>query len=389
MSASWPDGLPAGARARKLAAIAKEKSPLWRKLLRDVDPFLTAWTMFPVVDREMISRSLDESFTDPRMTAEVVARHFSGQAAELLFGEYYVFCSAGAMGTPLYYAYDRKTWAAYGEALMRAMARAGMSADVPVALLGSDDSRHTLPRLAPLFRSAHVIGLQEGTDTAWQKLAAMMPSTIIGYSSALSMAARAQLRGELRVSPRYILAGSDYLSPSDRNAIVAAWGVEPYTYYSVTEAGIVASQCREGGFLHVHSDQVLVEERAGELLVTQLTNEAQPTLRYRLPERGRLRSGQCPCGSLESHLVVEPGRTRRPFTVTSPTGRRVEVHPIVIRSAIDQLGTGLAVTWDAAASVFTIAGPEGLLDPARAAVEHALARSGLPMPVRTTCAEGT
>jgi phenylacetate-coenzyme A ligase PaaK-like adenylate-forming protein len=371
-------------RASRVAAMAKKSSPFWRDMLANIDPSRATWDVLPVVDRAMFARRLDDTFTDSRLTTDVIARHFREHAARLLYGQYSIFYSAGVGGSPLFYVYDWLTWVTYGAALLRALGRAGAPTNVPVALLGSDDSRHTLPRLAPLFASGGVIGLQDGSDSAWRKLETMMPPVLIGYSSALGMAARAQLKGDLRIRPQYILAGSDYLSEADRESIFAAWNTNACVYYSTTEAGIIASQCAKGGSLHINQDHVLVEQRNGDLLVTQLTNRAQPTVRYRLPERGRLVTGPCPCGSGGPRLVIDPGRTRQPLMLATETGRWAEVHPIIMRTALDEFGPELRFTWDAPVGTVQITGPRQHLDAARVAAERALARAGAPAPVRTT-----
>lgn len=364
--------------------MAKKSSPFWREILANVDPLLAAWDVLPVVDRAMFTRRLDDTFTDSRLMTDVIARHFRERAATLLYDQFSIFYSAGADGNPLFYVYDRPTWVTYGAAMLRALERAGAPTDAVVALLGSDDSRHTLPRLGPLFPSGGVIGLQDGAGQAWRELEAMMPAVLIGYSSALAMAARAQLNGDLRIKPRYILAGSDYLSAADRKSMFAAWNTDACVYYSTTEAGVIASQCAKGGSLHINQDHVLVEQRDGELLVTQLTNRAQPAIRYRLPERGRLVTGSCPCGSGGLRLEIDPGRTRQPLMLATETGRLAEVHPIVMRTALDEFGPELRFTWDAPAGTVQIMGPRQHLGAARVAVERALVRAGTPAPVRTT-----
>lgn len=388
---SWRAGAGSGAacagsaevRARSLAAMAKERSPFWRELLQHVDPFRTDWVHFPITDRANVTARLDETFTDDRLGTSVISRQFRDRAAAPLFGEYAVFYSSGADGRPLYYVYDRPTWVGYGAAMLRALERAGAPADVPLALLGSADSRHTLPRLAPLFRSAQVIGLQDGASAAWRELESMMPQVVIGYSSALAMAARAALAGNLTIKPQYVLAGSDFLSEADRQLIREAWNVDACVYYSITEAGIIASQCINAGFLHINEDQVIVEQLGVDLLVTQLTNRPQPALRYRLAERGRVLAGACPCGSAGARLEIDPGRVRQPLVLDSYTGHPAEVHPIVFRSALDEFATPVTVTWDASEHAILVTGPFQQHDAVKAAVQQALHRAGARATVRT------
>jgi phenylacetate-CoA ligase len=61
----------------------------------------------------------------------------------------------------------------------------------------------------------------------------------------------------------------------------------------------------EAGRLHVHEDHFLVEICEGELVVTTLTREALPLLRYRTRHAATLRREKCPCG--RTSLTLEPG----------------------------------------------------------------------------------
>jgi phenylacetate-CoA ligase len=57
--------------------------------------------------------------------------------------------------------------------------------------------------------------------------------------------------------------------------------------------------------LHVNEDHFLVELDRGELLVTTLTREAMPLLRYRSSVQCRLERTACPCG--RTGLLITPG----------------------------------------------------------------------------------
>ena len=66
----------------------------------------------------------------------------------------------------------------------------------------------------------------------------------------------------------------------------------------------IAVECDEGR-LHVNEDHFLVETDAGELIVTTLTREAMPLLRYRTRMGGEIRRERCACG--RSGLTLQLG----------------------------------------------------------------------------------
>lgn len=63
-------------------------------------------------------------------------------------------------------------------------------------------------------------------------------------------------------------------------------------------------ECQEHK-LHVNEDHFLVERDQGELLVTTLTREAMPLLRYRTSVQCQIEQARCPCGRTGS--IITPG----------------------------------------------------------------------------------
>jgi phenylacetate-CoA ligase len=76
-------------------------------------------------------------------------------------------------------------------------------------------------------------------------------------------------------------------------------------------------ECGEGRF-HVHEDHFLVEVCEGELVVTTLTREAMPLLRYRTRVAGELSRDRCPCGRTGLHLKPGARLDRRFYVRETP-----------------------------------------------------------------------
>jgi phenylacetate-CoA ligase len=107
---------------------------------------------------------------------------------------------------------------------------------------------------------------------------------------------------------RAFLVAGELLSNARRARIAALWNARVYNLYGCTEAGNIAADC-DAGHLHLSSDHFLLEvldERTwqpvppGELgtaVLTTLTREAMPLLRFVLGDYVRLREDvHCPCG---------------------------------------------------------------------------------------------
>ena len=70
---------------------------------------------------------------------------------------------------------------------------------------------------------------------------AFQPQALVGYPSVHALLAQEQLAGRLRIAPSVIAYAGEVLAPDMRERIREAWGVEPASMYSTTEAAMIAS----------------------------------------------------------------------------------------------------------------------------------------------------
>jgi phenylacetate-CoA ligase len=108
-----------------------------------------------------------------------------------------------------------------------------------------------------------------------------------------------------------------------RHRIEAAFDAKFYNCYGLSEmcGPGVAMECAEQNGLHVRQDHYLAEildprslapvpeGEEGELVLTSLTREAMPLLRYRTRDITRLLPGECPCGNQHQRLARISGRS--------------------------------------------------------------------------------
>ena len=106
---------------------------------------------------------------------------------------------------------------------------------------------------------------------------------------------------------RGLNAISEPLTPGMRERIEKTFGVPVHQNYGMNEAGVIAGYCLEGRRYHVHTEHCLVEiadeegtpcapGKYGRLLVTVLTNDAMPLIRYDGDDMAQAVDGPCPCG---------------------------------------------------------------------------------------------
>lgn len=118
-----------------------------------------------------------------------------------------------------------------------------------------------------------------------------------------------------------------------RETIERAFDCEVFNQYSCSEQCVFAAECSHGR-MHISVDTCVVEVvdeqdqpvpigESGQLLCTGLLNDAQPLIRYRLGDCGRLSAERCPCGSPFPVLAALEGRSGNALVL--PDGRRLSV----------------------------------------------------------------
>ena len=146
-----------------------------------------------------------------------------------------------------------------------------------------------------------------------------------------------------RIQLRYGVLGAEPWSESLRGKIEDAWGdfdaCDIYGLSEVIGPG-VAMECRENkGGLHVYDDHFFPEvvdpdtgeptDGLGELVLTTLTKEALPVIRYRTGDVTQLLLGDCSCGRTHPRIARFSGRVDDMLVI-----RGVNVFPSAIEAAL-------------------------------------------------------
>lgn len=125
------------------------------------------------------------------------------------------------------------------------------------------------------------------------------------------------------LSLRYGLFGGEPWSEAMRKEIHQKLGIVATDNYGLSEVmgPGVAGECSECNGLHVNEDHFLLEildpktfepvpeGEIGELVITTLTKEAFPMIRYRTRDLTRFIPGACPCGRTMKRMERVMGRT--------------------------------------------------------------------------------
>lgn len=165
--------------------------------------------------------------------------------------------------------------------------------------------------------------------------------------------------------------GAEAWSENMRKDIEEKLGIECFDIYGLSEicGPGVAVECHEHNGLHVWEDnfypeiidpdtgEVLPDGEWGELVITTITKEGMPLIRYRTRDITRILSDPCPCGRTHRRIDRFQGRTDDMLII-----RGVNVFPSQIEEALLNAG-------EVEPNYMIIVDREGLLDTIEIQVE--------------------
>ena len=127
-----------------------------------------------------------------------------------------------------------------------------------------------------------------------------------GYPSRIGAIARCVIENNIKgLRPKLIVTNSEVLTDDNANAIQRAFGIKPTNVYDAWEFGNIAWECTRHEGLHINSDRLIVETVAegrsvigapGEVIITDLYNDAMPLIRYATGDIAVMATESCSCG---------------------------------------------------------------------------------------------
>jgi phenylacetate-CoA ligase len=277
-----------------------------------------------------------------------------------------IHASSGTSGKPTIVAYTAEDIAVFAEVNARSLSATGATSDdiVQVAYgyglftggLGLHYGVEELGATA-IPASGGNPGFQVGLMA--DAMATGLAST---PSFALIIAERAEADGvKDDIHLRWGIHGAEPWSEGLREKLEEAWGggYDACDIYGLSEiiGPGVAAECRENkGGMHVFEDHFYPEivdpetgdpvpdGEPGELVLTTLTNRAQPVIRYRTRDITRFLPGDCPCGRTSRRIARLEGRADDMLII-----RGINVYPRTIETVLmsdASLGPNYAIVID-------------------------------------------
>lgn len=198
-----------------------------------------------------------------------------------------------------------------------------------------DSTGHMLAQALKRMKvSAVILGLVDDPTLAARTLHELQPDVLVGFPVQLLAIARMAASLKLQLGPiRSVLLCSDYIPESLSSQLAELLDCEVFSHYGTVETGLGGGvDCGAHCGMHLREADLLFEiidpkttkplaiGQWGEIVVTTITRNGMPLIRYRTGDHGRLLPGPCPCGSNIRRLDRVFGRFNQIRTICNGNG---------------------------------------------------------------------
>src|ERR1700730_487390 len=307
----------------RLLTMAEAHVPYYREMFRSLGIHsydirnLGDFSSLPVLTKDIIRDRLDDLVREDVPKSELTARY-----------------SGGSTGVPLKFYRSRVDLDACEAGTSRNCLQSGWEpGDMVAYFWGFDDQlyamsssefelRQRLRRMDPFdpFHSG-----AEQMDRWLVKWKQIQPRIAVVYASTVARFADYIETTGRPVSPLLgVFTTAEKLYPVQRETIARVFGCRVYDMYGSSEVNNIACTCSHGN-MHVNVDHVVLEVDDADLLpgqpasliVTPLSSEVMPFIRYRNEDCGELLQGSCDCENQFPLMKLNISRVSDNFTLPS------------------------------------------------------------------------
>lgn len=288
-------------------------------------PFYRQWWGAAGMTAAADIRDRDDYARLPLLTKAVIREHADALVAPLRRDALYFKATGGSTGEPMRFGYTRESYERRIAVMFRGYGWSGAHlGQRTVYLWGA-------PVAAPagfalfkdrLYHAAFNRRMLNAFDMDEQRMAEyadvidrFRPETIIGYVGPLYELARWMERhGRTPHRPRRVLGAAEALLPHQRETIERVFGAPAYDTYGCREVMLIAAECEARDGLHINIDHLHVEYAGAdvdgprELVITDLSNDGMPLMRYLNGDLGTPGKTACACGRGLPKLAKVDGR---------------------------------------------------------------------------------
>lgn len=349
-------------RLTEIVSWAKEKSPVYHELYKDIGKEYTL-TDLPIVTKGQLMSQFDQWITDQSVKLLGIEAFMekSDNIGRKIMNKYLIYTTSGSTGTPLVALCDKTTnnmmvainalrSFARKEDMRSFVLRGGKSIGVFATegfYLSNGSIRARQLAMPWKKKQFTVTSALLPIEEIVEQLNRFKPVMLGGYPSNLELLIDEKKSGRLHINPTIIMTGGEYLSENLRNELTNTFGCFVQTSYSCTEGGTIACECINHHF-HVNDDWLFIEPvdhnnqpvpdgvQADKVLLTNLFNYTQPFIRYEITDRVIMHHEQCPCGNPSPWLTIE-GRTDDVVRFVIDNTKEIKIPPLAIYATLKEV----------------------------------------------------
>ena len=263
-----------------------------------------------------------------------------------------VHASSGTTGKPTVTAYTRNDLDIWGECIARGLKMAGAEKDYIIQnaygyglFTGGFGIHHGGNKMGAITIPISAGNTQRQLDTFVDFQSDILTCT---PSYAMYLAESLEKEGFTadKISLHAGIFGAEMWTEEMRHSLEEKLGITAHNIYGLTElmGPGVATECEHQTGLHIQEDhfypeiidsetgETLEDGQKGELVLTNLTREGMPVIRFRTKDITALRRDECPCGRTTVRMDRITGRSDDMLKI-----KGVMVYPSQIEAAILQI----------------------------------------------------
>lgn len=247
--------------------------------------------------------------------------------------------TSGSTGEPFRYAHDRAYDGEKRALAGRVWRWAHADVFAPKIYCSTESARTLWPHmifLHPHFIQSHIDQYARAIKNSGAQLLFGYPLTTFELLWTLSQ------HGATDLSFRAAVLTGHCVSPGIRTFFLEHFECQVFEYYAAMELGIIAIECEAHHGLHLQEEHTIVEivdasgnpcppGTIGQILVTSLSNDVMPFIRYAVGDIGFFLSGACPCGRTSRRILVE-GRSNEHLFIAP---NQESIYPGILRDVLD------------------------------------------------------
>lgn len=240
-----------------------------------------------------------------------------------------IHSSSGTTGKPTVSGYTKKDLDIWGECIARGLDMAGAEKNYVIQnaygyglFTGGFGIHHGAFKFG-----ATVVPISAGNTKRQIEIMKDFQSDVLACTPSYAMYLGESLEkadvGKDEINLKAGVFGAEMWTEEMRRKIEESLGIKAFNVYGLTEimGPGVAQECECQNGIHIHEDhfypeiinpetgETLEKDEKGELVLTTLTREGMPILRFRTKDVTSLMSGDCECGRTTVRMTRITGRT--------------------------------------------------------------------------------